>query len=477
MSESGQSTIKETPLSVTVPLALGVRVPKPFLDRGDRRALMYVRWMGLLVGPFVPILIWTDGLIAGTYDPHTEWVRIPQALILIVTALLTFIENPPVAPRNMLFLQAIAWQVGQTANCYPLKDVDAAAYVPALVFLGSAFLVFYEPYKFVILTTLTAVLYIVILGVGLQLPLTASAQMSHIAPLIGFALMGIVVGIATWERTLREWGYITALEYQRALLEENDKRFRKEIHLAEQVQRRLLPPTRLSDKYIKVDFCYLPANNVGGDLLDIIELEDGVYALLIADVSGHGFAPALISSMVKMSIYALDRQLLYRPAALLQKLDQLLYENLHREFITAVYGVLNAREMTFEYATAGHEAPLIVRQAPREILSTFPTGRALGVFPHNSYTSHCITLQSDDVIYLFTDGCFEIMRDGHELLAMDGLLKLVADSQSLPFEAQVENVITGIRSYSGGIFNDDITLLACTLNNGRNAGPTTAVQA
>lgn len=449
---------------MSIPLALGFRLSPRHKALASRRALPYVRWFGLLLAPILPVFIYTDGRIAGTYEPHTEWLRLSMAAGLAVCSLLTFLKRPVISASSLLFAVACIIVLGQTANCYFLRDHDAAIYTVIFVLMGASLFTYYAPWKFILLALTTLGLYLGILSWGLGLSLTESAPMAHVAPLFGCVFGSAVFAIGTWERNLREWSYLETLEEQRALLAENERLFRKELARAEQVQRRLLPPTRLSDNYIQIDFTYVPANNVGGDLLDVIPLEDGIYALLIADVSGHGIASALISSMLKMSVYALDRQILYRPAALLQRLDLLLAQSLHREFITAVYGILNIRDMTFEFASAGHEPPIVVRRESPEIIHTGTVGRALGVFENNTYTSHCIPLKQDDTIFLFTDGCFDILDRAEEVYTLERFRGLVHSTKGIPFEHVIEHVLTSLRRMIPDEPQDDVTLLACKIN-------------
>lgn len=443
--------------------ALGFGVPPEFLTMADRRSRLYVRWMGILFAPLHIAFIFTDRLIADTYDPQTYLVRVPMALGLLIPALLTFPRKLRISYRNLLFIHAIVWLVGQTANCYFLRDVDAATYSVCLVHLAAPFLVFYEPNRFIFLIVSNMLFYLLVLGVGLGRDLAASAQMAHIAPMMGTAAIGIVLAIVNWERNIREWSHVATLEAARMVLEENERRTQKELRLAERVQRGLLPQARYSDEYVSIDFCYLPANNVGGDLLDIIRLEDGVYGLLIADVSGHGFASALISSMMKMLLHAMERDILYQPEKLMKRMDTLLKNNLHNEFITAVYGLINVKEKTLAYCTAGHEAPLLYHPLSKDLEICPSEGRALGIFADSEYKLQRRSLNGNEVVFLFTDGCFEVRDQSGEIMLLENFFDIVREGAGLPFDNTVARIVERIREKGGGFLEDDVTLLACRL--------------
>lgn len=443
-------------------MALGIGVPGGYLEHADKRARLYVRWMGLIFAPLHILFIFTDSVIAGSYDPRTYLVRVPMALGLLIPGLLTFLDRP-LPWRQFLFFHAIVWLTGQTANCYFLRDMDAALYTVCLVYLAAPFMMLYEPIKFIALCAANFAFYVLLIEFGLDRSILSSAGMSHAAPLLGTAVIGSVLAIITWERNLREWNHLAQIEQARESLEENDRRTQKELRLAERVQRSLLPKARYSDDFISIDFCYLPANNVGGDLLDIIRLEDGVYGLLIADVSGHGFASALISSMMKMLVHAIDRELLYKPGELLKRMDQLLRNNLHNEFITSVYAVVNLQKGTLEYATAGHEAPVIFVHSTGELVSCPSAGRALGIFPNSEYRSFLRPLAGDETLFFFTDGCFEVRNAGGALMELEAFLEIVREGARLPFEHTIDAIVSRIKQGGGGVLEDDVTLLACQL--------------
>jgi len=188
-------------------MALGIGVPGGYLEHADKRARLYVRWMGLIFAPLHILFIFTDSVIAESYDPRTYLVRVPMALGLLIPGLLTFLDRP-LPWRQFLFFHAIVWLTGQTANCYFLRDMDAALYTVCLVYLAAPFMMLYEPIKFIALCAANFAFYVLLIEFGLDRSILSSAGMSHAAPLLGTAVIGSVLAIITWERNLREWNHL-----------------------------------------------------------------------------------------------------------------------------------------------------------------------------------------------------------------------------------------------------------------------------
>ena len=74
---------------------------------------------------------------------------------------------------------------------------------------------------------------------------------------------------------------------------------RRELEMARDVQRRLLPPSELEGPGWQVASRCLPARVVAGDFYDVLRRADGSVDVVVADVAGKGFAASLIMASVK----------------------------------------------------------------------------------------------------------------------------------------------------------------------------------
>jgi serine phosphatase RsbU (regulator of sigma subunit) len=444
--------------------SLGFKIPGEFLEYCNHNANAYVRWIGFLMGPMHFVFYYTDALIAGTYDPNNEIVRFSMAFLLILSAVLTFI--PLVQGRFLLIAHYAVWLFGQCFNAYYLRDHPSAAYTVSIVFIAGAVILQFKAYKYLILTVLTMLLYFIILKFMLKVPIDDSERIGHIMPLVGSSMAGILIALITWRRNLREWKVMAFLKKQHAVLEDNSKKFIKELHLAEKVQRRLLPANKHSDNNVSIDFIYLPSGIIGGDFLDIIPLDENRYGLLIADVSGHGVASALISSMLKMAFYSQGPQILQHPHITLEYLNKIMSRNLNMDFITSIYGIIDIESKEFQFSLAGHENPVIYRRESSEIIQLNNRGRALGISDSSKYKTFKEPLYSGDLIYFFTDGCFESRDISSDSINLEQFINILKKNSALPFEKVINGILKDIYSLYGKVNQeDDITLIVCRVNN------------
>jgi len=76
-----------------------------------------------------------------------------------------------------------------------------------------------------------------------------------------------------------------------------------ELEMAGELQKSLLPDIYQSFNGISFASKYISSIQIGGDLYDVVDQGQGMTGFLIADVSGHGVAAALVASMFKMSFH------------------------------------------------------------------------------------------------------------------------------------------------------------------------------
>src|SRR6185295_644690 len=148
-----------------------------------------------------------------------------------------------------------------------------------------------------------------------------------------------------------------------------------------------------------------PANTVGGDYFDIIELSDGRIALAMGDVAGKGIPAALLMALLQGSLRTLITAG-FRGADLVRTLNDHLYANIPRNrLVTLFYAEMDPTTGVFNYVNAGHNAPLLLR--PTGVTRLGTTGVALGVLGGSSFEERGETLAAGERLFLYTDGITE----------------------------------------------------------------------
>ena len=195
----------------------------------------------------------------------------------------------------------------------------------------------------------------------------------------------------------------------------------RERGLADAIQRSLIP--RLPE-LPAVSFAgrYLPAQaaRLGGDWYDAFSLPDGRLGLAIGDVVGRGFHAAAIMGQLRSGLraHALDGM---SPAAVLERLSNLLRQLEPGRTATVVYIVLDPHAGGLTVATAGHPPPLVRPTEGEPRYLALPASVPLGATRHPRYDAHEVDFEPGDAILLYTDGLVE--RPGESLDA--GLARLV----------------------------------------------------
>lgn len=179
------------------------------------------------------------------------------------------------------------------------------------------------------------------------------------------------------------------------------------------------------DPRVSFETCYQPREIVGGDFLRIEPLGPDRYAILAADMRGHGIAAALYTVCLR-SLWNEHRSELASPAEFIRTLNQRLHALVRDSgyFGTAVLACYHAATGVLSLVRAGHPAPLLFRKdgAIEELGCVNP---ALGLLPAAAYRESVATLAPGDALLFYTDGATELFDREDRELGKEGLKDLV----------------------------------------------------
>ena len=240
-------------------------------------------------------------------------------------------------------------------------------------------------------------------------------------------------------------------------------RLEKELRVAREVQAGLMPREMPRISGFGLAGALHPAVEVAGDFYKIFPLEEGRWGIVIGDVADKGTAAALYMAMVDSLV--LSGALRHRsPAAVLMEVNQTILKQWQSTtmFVTVFLAVLDPKKQTLQYASAGHNPP-IVRRASGTIESLTPTGAVLGLFEELQLSEATITLESGDAVVLYTDGMTEAWR--RQRSEYYGIDRLTAVISTAPRKA--DELLTFIEAdlnafTKGAPQQDDVTLLVLT---------------
>jgi sigma-B regulation protein RsbU (phosphoserine phosphatase) len=246
-----------------------------------------------------------------------------------------------------------------------------------------------------------------------------------------------------------------AVQNARLFEEERSQREKltREAQEARAIQQALLPRSSPFIPGFAVSGMSIPAGAVGGDWYDFIDLKDGRWGLVLADVAGKGTAAALLMSATR----AMSRSLAENscsPAEVLTKLNQLLVEDFPSgRFVTMVYGVLDPARRTFKFANAGHLPPVLVDSLGVQFLQS-EAGLPLGI-RHGNYTETTVSLSEGARVALYSDGITEATNLTDEEYGPTRL-----SAHLLGKDASMESLLEDVRSFANGAgLRDDATVV------------------
>ena len=246
---------------------------------------------------------------------------------------------------------------------------------------------------------------------------------------------------------------------------EDKRQIDRDMQIAQQVQNSLLPQELPSYSSLELAAFNHPAQEIGGDYYDFIQIDDKHIGFVIADVSGKGIGGALMMAVCR-SVLRVNAPNVYDPASMLCSLNQTLSRNLAEDmFISMLYMVLNLETNLLSFARAGHEAPILARSGEATAEQIETTGIAIGIVDNDVFGSAIetrnIQLHPGDLLVTYTDGVTEAMNEAGDEWGTDSLLLAVQNMTTESAEELLEHIRQSVLTFAGNNRQyDDMTMLA-----------------
>jgi len=248
------------------------------------------------------------------------------------------------------------------------------------------------------------------------------------------------------------------------------------LHSAAQIQHALLP-NRLSD-HPAFDFAwqFIPCENVGGDLFNVLPLSEDILMAYMLDVSGHGVPSAMVTVSVHQSLSERTGQLVKQPieqppyfritppAEVLTALDREYPYERFEKFFTISYLLLEPKTGRVRYCNGGHPPPLLVKKNGH--LKKLTAGGTLvgmgGLLP---YEEEQLSLETGDRLYLYSDGITEHEAPSGEMFGEQRLSDFFSQQCQQQLDKTASDFIDQLHSFGEGRTPiDDVSLLCIQFN-------------
>ncbi len=248
-----------------------------------------------------------------------------------------------------------------------------------------------------------------------------------------------------------------AIENTRLDRQRNEsQRVLRQLHLAADVQRRMLPGRMPKIAPFEVAARYVPSMELAGDFYDFVHLESNL-GLVVGDVVGKGVAASLLMASVRASLRAYAQDVYDLDEVISRVNIALTRDTRDNEFATLWYGVLDPAAMRLTYCNAGHDPPLLVRNGRVHQLET--GGMIVGIDPHQHYDKGLFDLQPGDMLLLYTDGLVDSFNPEGDKFGRHRLEAAARSAAGRSAADALNHILWELRRFTGLRRNDDDTTL------------------
>ncbi|MBM7661950.1 PAS domain S-box-containing protein [Bacillus mesophilus] len=187
---------------------------------------------------------------------------------------------------------------------------------------------------------------------------------------------------------------------------------KKDLALARNLQQLLLS-NPIKRKDIEIVGYYRPSQELGGDFYKWVNIKDGLYAVFIIDVMGHGITSSLITMLLHTEIQSMLKNKVYAPDELFFQLNKNIQGmfsdesdfDLTKYYFTCVYLFIDINKKRIDYVNAGH--PDFILKKNNHINFYPSTTIPVGLLEEVSFETHTIHYESGTDILLYTDGLMD----------------------------------------------------------------------
>lgn len=265
------------------------------------------------------------------------------------------------------------------------------------------------------------------------------------------------------------------LASQNEALQSANRRMGRDLEAAAEMQRDLLPKDVPDALRANFAWYYEPCDELGGDILNVLPLNDQYISIYLLDVAGHGVPAALLSVTLSrvLAVRESGSSIILRqdgrsaaptptpPADVVHRLNrQFPMQGQGGRFFTMVYALLDTQTGQLRYANAGHPPPLLVRGG--QTVEPLTEGNMpVGVLDVEEYRDHGVSMKPGDRLYFYSDGITEAANSEKKMLDIEGLIELVGQVQELGLKEGLDALVAELKRWCDPVlFADDISMLA-----------------
>jgi sigma-B regulation protein RsbU (phosphoserine phosphatase) len=255
-------------------------------------------------------------------------------------------------------------------------------------------------------------------------------------------------------------------------LMQKQKNLDEDLQAAAGIQQGLLPQKLPEIQQLNIAWKFMPSEKIGGDIFNVIRLDEDHVAFYMVDISGHGVPAALVTFSVSQALQPHHMGYTVRhlsnlscghevvpPAEVLKALDAEYPWERFEKFFTIIYIIIDLSRENLIYSNAGHPPPMVLhRDGSYDLLEK--RGTVIGLDGIVPFEEEGRKLHEGDKILCYTDGVFEITNEKEEIFGEKRFHKLAQSLVHLPVHEMLEQILTAIQEFAGEMtVRDDVSLL------------------
>ncbi len=264
------------------------------------------------------------------------------------------------------------------------------------------------------------------------------------------------------------------LEDRHQRLAEANAKMKRNLDAAANIQKEMLPKRLTDIPDMRFAWHYSPCDELAGDMLNVLPLDQDHVGVFMLDVSGHGVQAALLAVAVcrYLSCHQDESSVLWQrqigsgeyelqsPAAAVTQLNaRMMAQSLSEQYFTLFYGILNRHTGDFRYTIAGHPPPVLISESGHPTLLP-GEGLPVGIV-ENDYDEHRLQLAPGDRLVFYSDGVTETMNLSDELFGASRLFETLRDTSRRPLGVALAEIVSKVAAWRGvAPIHDDLSLLA-----------------
>lgn len=244
------------------------------------------------------------------------------------------------------------------------------------------------------------------------------------------------------------------------------ERMSNELDVASRIQKKILPEDMDEIFGLEIAQYFEPAKEIGGDYYDYTILDNNVFSITIADVSGKGVPAAFLMALGRSVLKTLTLTGDFAPNENLNELNKIIYSDITEDmFITMMHSKYNRENRTLYYSNAGHN-PLVVYRASTDRIELLTVkGVAIGFLEEYSYKQGEIQLEKGDIVIFYTDGITEAENKDKEMFGIERLKEVIYKNKTKSPKELRKEILEAINKFRKDYEQtDDLTFVILKSN-------------